>query len=301
MERVAVNLLYDAAKAGVKARRQTSRAAAKTLRLCVAVGQGCDGGLARAVKRALRPKTASLRLYVAGVGQGHEPAVVHAMADAVIVLAGQDAAVAADLYRAYASRRVPCLVLVNFDDAAAERARALVAREVSAEDIVVCDEMAVGGMLARWLIETLPDFETMLGAALDCCQDEQGRRIVGQAVRDNAMLGALTFLRGADTPAMLACEVAMLFKLAGNYGAPMGKERLVDVAGLTAFSLVCKQVAGLALRTPLPACLVKAGVAAAGTWVAGTVMQGRMRQAGQVEAAGEAVADRGYQGAGADL
>ena len=166
---------------------------------------------------------------------------------------------------------------------------------------MVCDEMAVGGMLARWLIETLPDFETMLGAALDCCQDEQGRRIVGQAVRDNAMLGALTFLRGADTPAMLACEVAMLFKLAGNYGAPMGKERLVDVAGLTAFSLVCKQVAGLALRTPLPACLVKAGVAAAGTWVAGTVMQGRMRQAGQVEAAGEAVADRGYQGAGADL
>ena len=149
MERVAVNLLYDAAKAGVKARRQTSRAASKTLRLCVAVGQGCDGGLARAVKRALRPKTASLRLYVAGVGQGHEPAVVHAMADAVIVLAGQDAAVAADLYRAYASRRVPCLVLVNFDDAAAERARALVAREVSAEDIVVCDEMAVGGMLAR--------------------------------------------------------------------------------------------------------------------------------------------------------
>ena len=274
-----MNLVFDAAKAGVRARGQARSSSAKSLHLAVAVGQGCDVGLARAVKAALRPDTASCRLYVAGMGAQSQAPAVHAMADAAVFLAGDDAGACADLYRAYRARRVPCYVLVNLDDAASERAQALIAREVREEDLVVCDEGSAAGVLGAWLLYALPDFELALGASLDCCRDAQVRRIVGQAVCSNAMIGALTFLKGADTPAMLACEVAMLFKLAGVYGAPLGKDRLGEVAGLTAFSVACKQVAGLALRLPLPSAVVKAVVAAAATYLAGNVVQERMRRA----------------------
>ena len=273
-----MNLVFDAAKAGVRARGQVKSSSAKPLHLAVMVGKGCDLGLARAVKLALRPKTASCRLYVAGMGGGEQEPVVHALADAAAFLAGDDAGACADLYRAYRARRVPCHVLVSLDAAASERAQALIAREVHEEDLVVCDEGSAAEVLGAWLLDALPDFELALGASLDCCREAQGRRIVGQAVCNNAAIGALTFLKGADTPAMLACEVAMLFKLAGIYGVPLDKDRLGEVAGLTAFSVACKQVAGLALRLPLPASVVKAGVAAA-TYLAGNVVQGRMRRA----------------------
>lgn len=73
----------------------------------------------------------------------------------------------------------------------------------------------------------------------------------------------------------------MMFKLAGVYGMPLGRDRIADLAALAAFSLACKRVAGLALHLPLPACLVKAGVAAAGTYLAGGVARQRMRAASQ--------------------
>ncbi len=273
-----MNLVFDAAKAAGRARGQVKSSSAKPLHLAVMVGRGCDMGLARAVKAALRPKVASCKLYVAGMGGLAQAPVMHALADAAVFLAGDDAAGCADLYRAYRARRVPCYVLVGLDADASERARALIAREVREEDLVVCDEGGAAEALGAWLLDALPDFELTLGASFDCCKDAQGRRIVGQAVRNNAMVGALTFLKGADTPAMLACEVAMLFKLAGIYGAPLGRDRLGEIAGLTAFSVACKQVAGLALRLPLPASVVKAAVAASATYLVGNAIQERMRR-----------------------
>ena len=271
-----MNLAFDAAKGAFKARGDVKSSAAKQVRLSIVVGQGCDLGIAQQVKAGLRPKTESCRLYIAGLSQqGHAPAV-HSMASAAILLAGADAAGIADIYRAYREHRVPCLVILGLDDASG-RAAALVAREVHAEDVVVCDERTAQGVLADWLLQSLPDAELSLGTCLPCCQEAIARRIVGEAVRNNAMVGALTFLRGADTPAMLACEVAMLFKLASAYGVPVNRDRVAEVACLVVYSLACKRVAGLALRAPLPAAVVKAGVAACATWLAGAAAQRRMR------------------------
>ncbi len=270
-----MNLAVQAATGAFKARSEAKSSVSQTVRLSVAVACDCDKGLARAVRAALRPKTAAVRLYVAGIcGEGPLPAV-HAMTDAAVLMAGADTSAIADLYRAYRARRIPCLVVLGLEGAS-ERAAQLMAREVQAADMVACDADSVGGVLGAWLLEALPDLEMSLGASLACCQDAQARRIVGQAVRNNALVGALTFLKGADTPAMLACEVAMLFKLAGVYGVGLGRERAAEVAALVAYSIACKQVAGLVLRAPLPACVVKSGVAALATWLCGELARQRL-------------------------
>lgn len=270
-----MNLAFQAAKGALHARGEVKSSVAETVRLSVAVACDCDLELARAVRFALRPKTAACRLYVAGIGGARPLPAVHAMADAAVLISGADTAAIADLYRAYRDRHVLCLVVLGLD-AASERAGELMAREVQPDDMVVCDAGTVADVLGPWLLEAVPDSEMALGASLPCCQDALARRIVGEAVRNNALVGALTFLRGADTPAMLACEVAMLFKLAGVYGVGMGRERAAEVAVLVAYSLACKQVAGLILRAPLPACVVKSAVAALATWLCGELARQRM-------------------------
>ncbi len=270
-----MNLAFQAAKGAFKARSEVKSSVAQTVRLSVAVACDCDRELARAARSALRPKTAAVRLYVAGItGQGALPAV-HAMTDAAVLIAGTDACAIADLYRAYRERRIPCLVVLGIE-AASECARELMAREVQTADMVACDAESLPVALGAWLLEALPDSEMALGTSLSCCQDAQARRVVGEAVRNNALVGALTFLKGADTPAMLACEVAMLFKLAGVYGVGLGRERVAEVAALVAYSVACKQVAALVLRAPLPACVVKSAVAALATWLCGEFARQRM-------------------------
>lgn len=270
-----MNLAFQAARGAFKARSEVKSSVSQTARLSVAVASDCDAGLARAVRLALRPKTAAVRLYVAGISAGGELPVVHAMAHAAVLICGADTCAIADLYRAYTTRRVPCLVVLGLEGAS-ERAGQLMAREVQACDMVACDADSVAGVLGEWLLESLPDLEMPLGVSLSCCQDAQAGRVVGEAVRNNALVGALTFLKGADTPAMLACEVAMLFKLAGVYGVGLGRDRAVEVAVLVAYSLACKQVAGLVLRAPLPACVVKSAVAALATWLCGEFARQRM-------------------------
>ena len=65
----------------------------------------------------------------------------------------------------------------------------------------------------------------------------------------------------------------MVFKLAAAYGLPLDAARLREVAGVAASAFALRGCARQALRLlPLPACAVKAAVAAGGTYAVGRAL-----------------------------
>lgn len=255
---------------GFASRRRAAEDASETVRVAVAVDTGADSGLARAVRGALRPCTATAKLYVAGFGPGAMP-VVNGLSDVAVVLAGPLAGASAAVWRAYGAAGVPCCVLVLSRDLAV--ARDLLAAGVSAGDVLVCDGTGAAGVLGGWLVGALPEHASALGAGFPCCRRARALLAVREASRGNALVGALPVLDGADLPVMLATEVAMVWKLAGAYGLPLDASRAAELGVVAAASFGLRGTARAAVRAlPLPAFAVRAGVAAAGTYLMGRAL-----------------------------
>jgi uncharacterized protein (DUF697 family) len=75
------------------------------------------------------------------------------------------------------------------------------------------------------------------------------QRVVNQTAAQNALIGLLVFLPGADMPAMTLNQVKMILQLAGIHDQPVDKERALEMAGVVAlgfgFRGLGRRVAGL--------------------------------------------------------
>ncbi len=254
------------------ARRQAAEAGAGEVRLAVMVAEDAGAAFARAVRAALRPQTAGARLYVAGFGARRGTPAVNCLADAAAVLAGSDGARAAALARAYAAAGVPCCVLVPAEAGPDVLATLLGAADDGAA-VLVCDAAGAPRALGDWLVAALPDAGGALAAGFPCCRAARGRALAREAARGNALIAALPLFDGADLPAMLAAEVAMMLKMADAYGLPLDWSRLGEGAAIAAASFALRGCSRAACRAlPLPAPLVRAGVAAAGTYALGRAL-----------------------------
>lgn len=264
-----MNIVFDQVLKAFSARREADGERAAEVRVAIAVARDCDAAEARALRAGLFPQTAGARVYVAAFGAGGTVPPVNGLSDAAVVLAGAGADEAALRYEAYRARGIPCCVVVGAGDGKATVSE-LVARGVAASDAVACDARRGAGAtdaLGSWLVAALPDLAGSLAAGFPCCRRARALAVAGEAVRNNALVGALTFLDGADMPVMLATEVAMMLKMASAYGLDLGKERLTEGLALTASAFVLRGASRVALgRIPLPAPVLKAGIAALGTY-----------------------------------
>lgn len=286
-----MNKLFEQLSRAFAARSGAERAASGEVRVAVMVAFDAPSGMALSARRGLAPRTARALLYVAGFGEPGRgrAAAVNSLSDAAVVLPGGDMALAARLRASYLEAGVPCCVAAG----GAAQARAALEAGVPAADLAVCAGGAEG--VGRWLVGALPDKAAALAAGFPCCRRTRALQVAGEAARDNAMVGALTFLKGADMPAMLATEVAMTFKMASAYGLPLGARRSAELACVAASSAGLRGVARAAVRAlPLPEFAVKSAVAGLGTYAMGRALMalyGRMAPGpGQAPVSVEALA-----------
>lgn len=234
----------------------------------LAVSVACDAplDLARALRASLRPRLSTGRLYVSGFGGALGMPPVNGLSDAALVLCGADVEAAACIYRSYREIGVPCAVVAP----SPQMARDLSVRFGAWGDVLVSTAERVPECVGAWLVGTLEDRAGVLGANFPCCRRARARGVVRAAARDNALVGALVFLKDADMPVMLANQAAMAVRLAGLYGVPLDASRAVDLAALAVWALLMRSCARrLTSALPLPEFAVKAAVAAAGTYAAG--------------------------------
>jgi uncharacterized protein (DUF697 family) len=86
----------------------------------------------------------------------------------------------------------------------------------------------------------------------------------------NALIGTVGFLPGADMPVMTANQIKMLLRIAAAYGEPLGAERIKEllpiVGGGFAFRAAARQLVGV---VPVLGWAVKGGIGYSGTLAMG--------------------------------
>lgn len=96
-------------------------------------------------------------------------------------------------------------------------------------------------ILAEAVVDAAGEAAVPLAARLPSLREETCRRIVGKTATQNAVIGTLFFLPGADMPVMTMNEARMVLRLAAAHGEELGIERAVELLSIVG--------AGFGLRT----------------------------------------------------
>lgn len=256
---VDVRALYDTSKR-LKADRE------RPVRIAVLVEIDAPDALVEAARLELHPKTASGIVDVTVIEQGGTLRV-DSRADACIVLVGSGAHVGATL-RDLRERAIPTAVVALRPDKVA-LSRLLVHPE---NDVIVGLDASdvIRGPLADWAMTRLEGLRTALGHNFEFVRRAVAKEIVKATAWQNAAIGVVVFIPGADMPLMTLNQGKMLLKIAAAYGQSLDTERVKElgavVAGGFLFRTFAREVVGL---VPGVGWAIKGGIAYSGTMAMG--------------------------------
>ncbi len=218
----------------------------KPLRIAIVIEADAPDELIDAVRDRFRPQTAGAKLGI----EVTEPGVsigFHASTDAVVGLVGSGAG---GLSEVLADAREQGLHTVAIGVAethleVAERVGHPYADTVAALDA----ELAVDRELASWLVERLSGKRLALAHNFAFMRSAVAEEAVKATATQNALVGAVLFIPGADMPVMTLNQAKMLLQIAAAYGQPLGSERakelLAVVGGGFALRTVARQALGV--------------------------------------------------------
>jgi len=135
--------------------------------------------------------------------------------------------------------------------------------------------MAPGGIppadvLAEAIADAAGDSGVALAAKLPALRDEVCRQLVNRTARQNAVVGCLFIIPGADMPVMTLNEARMILRMAAAHGENVGSERALELLGIVGAGFGLRAVARQALDFfPGPGWVVKGGIAWSGTRAVG--------------------------------
>lgn len=120
--------------------------------------------------------------------------------------------------------------------------------------------------LGTWIVQNVPEKRLSLARSLPFLRHPLAVELAKQTTIQNAAIGVVFFVPGADMPLIALNQAKMVLQIAAVYGKPMTKERLGEVAAVMAggfgFRTVARQITA---RVPVLGWVVKPAVAAGGT------------------------------------
>jgi len=256
---VDVRALYDAGKR-LKEDRE------KPIRLAVLVEVDAPDALVDATKECLRPKTANAMVDVAAVEPGFTMKV-GSQADAALVLVGSGSHVAPTLH-ALRERGMPTLVV------AVREEKGAFARLVAHPE----NDVAVGtdptellrGPVADWMMDRIAGKRSALAHNFEFMRRAVAKDIVKSTAWQNAAIGVVVFVPGADMPLMTLNQGKMLLQIAAAYGQPLDSERIKELAAVVGGGFLFRTFAReLVAFVPGLGWAVKGGIAYTGTMAMG--------------------------------
>ncbi len=124
--------------------------------------------------------------------------------------------------------------------------------------------------MGAWIAVTFAAKGLAFAIAFDFVRRPYALECINSTSLQNAGIGAVFFIPGADLPLMTMNQAKMVLQIAGAYGVEMGASNWKDLAAVIAGGFACRSVAReLAPLVPGAGWLVKAGVGAAGTQAIG--------------------------------
>lgn len=151
-------------------------------------------------------------------------------------------------------------------------ARALPASAGSSEPYVL-DERAAASLdrrMGEWVIEACHDKRLAFALAFPFVRRPLSVDAVNATSVQNAGIGLVVFIPGADMPIMTLNQAKMLLQIAAAYGEPMSMERVKELAAVVGGAFACRSVARqLVAFVPALGWAVKAAIGYTGTQAMG--------------------------------
>ena len=88
-----------------------------------------------------------------------------------------------------------------------------------------------------------------LGRRYPAVRPAVARRVIDKTAVQNALIGLLFVLPGADMPAMTLNQIRMVLSIAGIYGEPISLDRAVELAGIVGMGFGFRAFARLLVRS----------------------------------------------------
>jgi len=252
----------------LKSGRRLKRDRERTLVLSVIVEADVSDEVVDVLREALRPHTAGVHLSIM-VPERDNPAVPDTASDAVIVAVGSGGA---EVMSSLEAARQKDLKIVVLYVGAQEDVEALsLALGQQADDLLLrpgADQLI--DALAAWLVREVPSKRLALAHNFDFVRHEVAAEVVRSTAMQNALIGAVIVIPGADMPLMTANQAKMLLRIAAAYGESLGVDRIKELAvivgGGFTFRAAAREVVGL---VPVLGWAVKGSIGYAGTMAMG--------------------------------
>ncbi len=136
------------------------------------------------------------------------------------------------------------------------------------EPYAICDDIAAAmrHRMGEWVVEACSAKRLAFALAFSFVRRPLAEDAVRATAAQNAGIGAVVILPGADMPIMTFNQMKMLLQIAAAYGQPLGLERIKELVALLGGAFACRSIArqGAAL-VPGLGWAVKAAVGYTGT------------------------------------
>lgn len=124
--------------------------------------------------------------------------------------------------------------------------------------------------MGEWIVETFRRKRLAFAQAFPFVRKPLSRESVNATSIQNAGIGLVVFIPGADMPIMTLNQAKMLLQIAAAYGQPLGMERVKELACVVGGGFACRAVARQVVGiVPALGWAVKAGIGYAGTLAMG--------------------------------
>jgi len=255
--------IREITSAGERAREERER----PLRIAILIEPDAPEPLVQAAREHIRPATSAAKLQIEVVTPDTQ-VVLGGDLDAMVALIGSGSDAMA---RAVASSRdayVPTVALGLGDD------RDALARHLSHPllDTLVDPEPEhlVTHRLGDWLADRVSGKRLALANNFAFMRRATAEESVKATAFQNAVIGVVAFIPGADLPIMTANQAKMLLQIAAAYGEPLGTERIKELAAVVGGAFALRAVARELLAfVPGVGWAIKGGIAYTGTMAMG--------------------------------
>ncbi len=227
----------------IRSGSQISKERERPVRVAILVEPDAPDALIDVVRDRFKPYTSNARLQI----EVAEPDLRVGFAsdtDFVLGLVGSGAAGIAPSLEEARERAIPAVAigLAYHHDTVAERARHPYADSVADSE----PERAVDVELAAWLVERIASKRIALAHNFPFVRKDVAEESVKATAMQNALIGAVIIIPGADMPLMTLNQGKMLLQIAAAYGEHLGAERVKELAAIVgggvAFRAVARQL-----------------------------------------------------------
>ncbi len=235
----------------------------RPVRIAVFVEMDTPEELLATVQSRFRPYTANAVLHIEVTEPGTK-LVVDPSADAVVCLIGSGGASIAGSLAEARERAVPAAALSVAEDpvATAEALGHPYRDTLTNPDAVHLVDIELG----EWLVDRLPGKHLSLAHNYEFMRRAVAVERVKNTAFQNALIGGIVLIPGADLPLMTANQSKMLLQIAAAYGEQLGAERWKELAGVVGGAFALRAVARQAVAfIPGFGWAVKAGIGYTGT------------------------------------